>query len=148
MVRKNNITFKELINTIDIGKDVFKENIEQKFEPMLSAAAQDIMKHYKKLGGNWSIDYFVFSRKQRDTLRKILGRNLTFIVLNMTKEFQKQRLLQRHQPGDEEGLNFLLKLYELFEPAEDSEENAYNVSISKEMSPEDGIEKVIEILKE
>ena len=145
---ENIINAKELINTIDIGKDVFKENIEQKFEPMLSAAAQDIMKHYKKLGGNWSIDYIVFSRKQRDTLRKILGCNLTFIVLNMTKEFQKQRLLQRHQPGDEEGLDFLLKLYELFEPAEDGEENVYNVSISEEMSPEDVIEKVIGIVKE
>ena len=145
---ENIVNAKELINTIDIGKDVFKENIEQKFEPMLSAAAQDIMKHYKKLGGNWSIDYIVFSRKQRDTLRKILGCNLTFIVLNMTKEFQKQRLLKRHQPGDEEGLDFLLKLYELFEPAEDGEENAYNVSISKDMSPEDVIEKVIEIVKE
>ena len=145
---ENIINAKELLNTIDIGKDLIKENIEQKFEPMLSAAAQDIMKHYKKLGGNWSIDYIVFSRKQRDTLRKILGHNLTFIVLNMTKEFQKQRLLQRHQPGDEEGLNFLLNLYELFEPAEDDEENAYNVSISKDMSPEEVIEKVFEIVKE
>ena len=72
------------------------ENMEEIMVPYLDAAAKDIIKQRKRLGGDWSIAFAVFSRGQRKLLRKLLGKDLVFIVLNMTKECQKKRLESRH----------------------------------------------------
>ena len=72
------------------------ENMEEIMVPYLDAAAKDIVKQRKRLGGDWSIAFAVFSRSQRKLLRKLLGKDLVFIVLNMTKECQKKRLESRH----------------------------------------------------
>ena len=39
------------------------------------------------------------SRAQRDLIRNILGPDLVFVVLNMTKECQEKRLHERHGDG-------------------------------------------------
>ena len=41
----------------------------------------------------------------------------------------------------------LVKLYALYEPAGDDEENAYNVTITEDMSPDDVVERVLEIVQ-
>ena len=123
------------------------EAAEEKVKPMLHLGAYDILKQRKQIGGNWSVDYAVFSRKQRDGLRKILGSDLVFIVLNMTKECQEKRLISRH--GNDKGIiDFLTMLHTIYEPAGDDEENTYNVTITEDMSPEDVILKILEIENE
>ena len=67
------------------------DNVEEKFMPMLDAAAKDIAKQRKRLGGDWAIALACFSRSQREMLRKALGPDLVFIVLNMTNECQRKR---------------------------------------------------------
>ena len=80
----------------------------------------------------------MFSRTQRETLRKQIGPELVFIVLNLTKDCQTKRLQRRHgQAIAENKLEMFTKYADLFEPADDDEENAFNVTITDEMSPFD-----------
>ena len=115
--------------------------VREIFEPILRLCAYDIIKQRKRIGGNWSVDFAVFSREQRDSLRKILGSNLIFIVLNMSKEYQEKRLINREGNSV---IDFLTKIHHLYEPAENDEENTYNVTITEDMSPEDVVKKILE----
>ena len=64
----------------------------------------------------------------------------------MTKECQEKRLINRHG-NDKMAIDFLTKIHTMYEPAGDDEENALNVTITEEMSPEDVVQKVLENIK-
>ena len=98
--------------------------------------------------GNWAIANAVFSRTQRETLRRQIGPELVFIVLNLTKDCQTKRLQRRHGEAIAESkLQMFTKYADLFEPAGDDEENAYNLDITEDMTKDDVMEKVYEIIQ-
>ena len=98
------------------------------------------------LGGNFSIAQAVFNRRQRDQIKKDLGPDLNFIVLNVSKECQRKRIINRHG-GDSKFATMMEKFYDLCEPASEDEKNAYNIDITEDMSVEDVVNKVLEIVK-
>ena len=123
------------------------DNVEEDVQPMYDCMSEHVDKQRKRLGGDMAIAQTVFSRNQRDKIRKILGPDLVFIVLNMTEDCMTTRVKKRH--GDSLGeiiLNILKGYSELCEPADDDEENAYNITITEEMSPEDLIQIILEII--
>ena len=118
-----------------------KDAIEKTCLPFYEVMGKDITKQFKRLGGNWAIAQAIFSCNQRDFLRKVIGPRLVFIVLNMTKECQLKRVKARHGDAMAEAFMGILTGYsELMEPAREDEENAYNVYITEDMSPQDVIE--------
>ena len=125
------------------------DGLVEKFEPMFEEMGKDIVRQRKRLGGDWAIAMAVFTRVQREFLRKVIGPDLVFIVLQMTKDCQKKRLLARHgtdDPSTEEFVKVLNDIYDLYDSAEDDEENAYNIMITEDMSIDDVMEKVLEIV--
>ena len=124
------------------------EGMEETLNPLYELMSDHVVVQRKRLGGNMAIAQAVFSRKQRDNIRKIIGPNLVFVVLNMTEECQMKRIKARH--GDslpEELWQVFTKYAELCEPAGEDEERAHNVTISENMSKDDVVEKVLEIVK-
>ena len=122
------------------------DNFEVTLDPLYDYMGMDIARQRKRLGGNMAIAQAVFSRKQRDKLRSLIGPDLVFIVLNMTKECQSKRVRGRH--GDSFGTDFidiLIKYAELCEPAGDDEENAFNVSITEDMTRDDVLTQIMDI---
>merc|ERR1711935_1107041 len=111
------------------------EEIKEKILPMLHEMALDIGKQHKRLGGNFAIAQAVFNRSQRDQIKKDLGPNLNFIVLNLSKECQSKRVAKRHGSDDQGGQIAALmeKFYDLYEPAGEDENNAYNIAITEDM---------------
>ena len=124
--------------------------VEETLNPLYDQMSNHVMIQRKRLGGDMAIAQAVFSRKQRDKLRKIIGPDLVFIVLNMTKECQMKRIKGRHgdSPMLEEFMRVLVKYAEMCEPAGDDEENAFNVTISEDMSKDDVVKKVLEVVPE
>ena len=87
------------------------------------------------------------NRKSRDLCRELLGPDVTFIVINLSKSCQKKRVEQRH--GDRMGSDFpdtLNKIFDTFEPAGEDEAGAHNVMVNEDMSPDDVLEKVLEVI--
>ena len=122
--------------------------MEEAYGPMYECMASDISKQRKRLGGNWAIAQAVFSRAQRDFLRKAIGPDLLFIVLNMSTECQLNRVKKRH--GDSLGdsmIDMLANYSKLCEPAGADEENAVNITITDEMTPNDVVQEIISIVK-
>ena len=121
--------------------------MKEKMLPMFHEMALHIDQQRKRLGGNWAIAQAVFSRAQRDQIRKDLGPNLIFMVLNVTRECQHKRVVKRHGDGEhsKQFVEKMEKYYDLYEPAGEDEENAYNISVTEDMSVEDVIEEILKI---
>ena len=114
---------------------------------MYDNMAKDISKQSKRLGGKMVVAQAIYSRKQRDSMRKILGPECVFIVLNMSSDCQKKRVMERHGDGmNGDFLDLILKLASRYEPAGADEENAYNIDITEDMSRDDVIQKILEIV--
>lgn len=82
------------------------------------------------------------NRATRDYIRRTLGPDLTFVVLNMEKEEQKKRIESRHGNGGDTSD----WAYNLFESVMKDEENAIEVMVSNTMSREDVVEAILEKL--
>ena len=122
------------------------EGIEEQLEPFLRLMANHIANERQRLGGDFAVAQAIFSHKQRSLLREIIGPDLVFIVMNMSKESQLKRLQKRH--GDDMDNSFmevLFKYADMCEPAREDEINAFNVNITEDMSREDVVKRILEI---
>ena len=108
---------------------------------------KEIIRERKRLGGDWAISQAVPTRQLRDHIRSELGPDLTFVVLHMTKEDQKKRINSRQGNGDSKVNDFLMKAFEFYEPAAKDEINTIDLRITPEMSPDDVVSRVLEIIE-
>ena len=125
-----------------------REYDAKKINLMYSMMAENIIRERKRIGGDWAIAQAVPTRTYRDYIRKLLGPDLIFVVLHMTKEDQEARIKARH--GDEESHmnDMLLKCYDVFEPASPDEPNALDVLVTPAMTRDDVVNKVLQMLKD
>ena len=131
----------------EVQKGNITDELMEAFQPMYDHMANDISKQNKRFGGKMAVAQAIYSRKQRDSMRKILGPECMFIVLNMSRECQKKRVTERHgEDANEDFMNMLIKFAAMYEPAGEDEENAYNVEITEDMSREDVIQKILDIV--
>ena len=72
-----------------------------------------------------------------------MGPDLVFVVINMTQECQKERLKERH--GESVG-DLMEKMFNLYEPTGEDEENAFNVTVDTGMSRQDVLKQVTKTL--
>lgn len=133
---------KDFIAMVD-GKDFEIKNVEGFY----TALCKDIVTERKRMGGDWVVAQAVPTKALRDHIKKQLGPNLIFVVLNMTKEDQMKRIMARHGDGEAGGItDWLIKLYDLYEPATEDEENAIDVVVTSDMSREDVVQKILKML--
>ena len=104
----------------------------------------------KRLGGNFAVAQAVPSRIMRDAIRKVLGKELVFVLLKLTPEFQKERITNRHQDGDESVnqaiIEMCTKINKFYESAEVDEENTFDIVINGDLTPDDVVEKILKIV--
>ena len=126
-----------------IDGDDFDVNIR----PVLKIMAKDILRQKTRLGGDFAVAQAVVSRESRDLLRKHMGPDLVFIILNLTKECQTKRINKRHA-GEEQKFfaDLLHKMFDAYQPAGDDEENSYNVTIDETLTPDDVMKKVLDVV--
>ena len=74
--------------------------------------------------------------------------DVIFVVMNLTDECVKERIISRHGTENPQLTALYNKLYSYFEPATEDEENAYNITIDCNDSREDVIEKVLGLFKD
>lgn len=124
------------------GEEYKRESVEKFYSGMCN----DIKKERRRLGGDWAVAEAVPSRAFREHIRKELDNDVIFVVLHMSREDQMKRVAKRH--GDEQSsvVDWLKKLYDLFEPAAEDEENTIGIDVTNEMSREDVVQKILDKL--
>ena len=110
--------------------------------------AQDIKFQRERVGGNFVIARAIESKEARDQIRNILT-DCIFIILTITKEKQEERILARHGDGEagKGVVKCLTGFHEWFGLPEKDEENTYNINITDNMTPEDVMRSVLDLLE-
>ena len=85
----------KLINKIKLNKI----NVSIFLAQVYTALADNIKQEKLRIGGHFAVAYVVISKHDRDAIREVLGDDVVFVNLNMTKEDRKKRLVKRHD-GD------------------------------------------------
>ena len=124
------------------GEDYDKDSIKE----LYSSMCKNIKRERSKIGGNWVIAQAVPFRWLRDHIKHELGPDLTFVVLNMKKDEQTKRILSRHGGESNAVTDWLTLIFDKFEPMQEDEKNAIECLITNDMSRQDVVEKVLEIV--
>ena len=110
------------------------------------AMCNDVTRERKRIGGNWAIAQVAPTRVVRERIREHLGSELIFVVLHMSREDQKARIKARHGE-DESIIELLTRCYDVCEPAAEDEPNAIHLLVTKHMSKDDVVDKILMSLK-
>jgi len=103
--------------------------------------AKDILKERKRVGGDWVVVYAMAKRADRDVIRKVLGDDLIFVVLDISLELVKERL-----KGRGEGEEKLAEEHYRYEPAQEDEPNTIGFEIKKEATREQNAQAVYDLI--
>ena len=125
-----------------------KEYDHEKVCKFYGAMCKNVKSEKKRIGGNFVIAQAVPTRKIRDFIRNILGDSLLFVVLNMNREDQLERIKKRNGEEVEGAIEAMTKSHKLFELAADNEENAINYQITKDLSRDDVVKKILGLIKD
>ena len=124
------------------GEDYRKEGVENFYSGM----CKDIKKERKRMGGDWAVAQAVPSRAFRDHIKKELDNDVIFVVLHMSREDQMKRVAKRHGDSQSTIVDWLKKLYDLYEPAAEDEENAIGIDVTNDMSREEVVQRILDSL--
>ena len=115
-------------------------------KPFYTNMSKDIDTQRKRIGGDFAIAQAVTSRDMRDHIRINLP-DCVFITLTLTKENQLKRVKARHgEEAGEDMFEMFNAMFKFYEGPGDGEKNTYNIDISEDMTPNDVMNKVLEIL--
>merc|ERR1712106_898928 len=109
-------------------------------EPFYSSMCENIIQERKRIGGDWVVAQAVPSRKMRDLIKSKLGAKLQFMVLNLDRDYQLERLEPRTEKFGKEIAKAWVNMK--YEPAEDEEENTFALKITREVSLDDVVEQI------
>ena len=93
--RKAMILRTNLWNDVMAGKEFSRELMLEFYEHL----AQDIRREKERIGGDFAIATFILKKEARAHIRKILGSDLIIVIISMSQEERRERVLIRH-PGD------------------------------------------------
>lgn len=133
-----------------IGKSINRKGpkhwrVGHKFVPFL---AQYIRGQRERIGGDFIVAHAVSKKKDRDQVRKEIP-DCIFINLILDRATQKKRLAKRSGTDYNESLDKLFKhVTDGFQKAKRDEPNTYDLCITEDMSTEDVITKIEEILSQ
>merc|ERR1739848_437453 len=89
------------------------DGVVQIMSAMATPLANHIASQRERLGGDWAVSWVCNTKEERDVIRKLLGPDLHFIVLSVSRECQAQRLHLRHE-GDVECAKELIAMFDEF----------------------------------
>ena len=86
-------------------------------------------------------------RSLRDLIRKVLGPDLVFVILNLTKETQKQRIEARNGGDDNAGItDWIAKMCDQFEGKEDDEPETFSIDVTVDMAQEQVVNQILSLI--
>ena len=121
--------------------------------------ALDIKREKERIGGDFAVATVLMNRETRDQLRRILGDQLVIVLLTMSMEERRERILVRHS-GDKATADrmdvrlqfckhlFILKnisqhFTRLMKPLEKDEPNCWEVKVTGDMSRTEVVEEIL-----
>jgi len=128
-----------LINQDQLGKNQTKDTAPT--DRFYQLMAEDILKERNRVGGDWIVAFALGKRREREVVRKVLGEDLLFVVLDISLDLVKKRLAGRGK-GEEE----LAKEHWKYEPAGENEHNTVGFKIVEKASKQENANAVLDLI--
>eukprot|EP00092_Neocalanus_flemingeri_P009390 GFUD01010104.1.p1 GENE.GFUD01010104.1~~GFUD01010104.1.p1 ORF type:complete len:351 (+),score=105.54 GFUD01010104.1:41-1093(+) len=109
---------------------------------VFNVMCENILKERKRVGGDWVVAMAVPNRKMRDLIKEKLGSELVFVVLNLDKDLQLERLEPRVETLGSK-FNEILFAME-FEPVCEDEENTIDLKITRDMDLDEVVKAILD----
>jgi len=123
-----------------------KKEIEKEiYSDYYKLMCEDIKREKERIGGDWAVAQCVMNRGMRDVIRENLGSDFTFVLLEMNEEDSLDRISKRHD-GDERTIKALKKIQDACDSSQDDEENVVTVKVTQDMSPQDVVNKTLQLI--
>ena len=108
----------------------------------------DVLNQRKRLGGTFAVSGGAITKSHRDSIRSVIKKDLIIIVLKpANNDLYREKLLKKH--GDNTSKEIIDWLTKMGDDADDisiHEGNTYEIIVQKNMSDEDVLEKVLDIV--
>ena len=124
------------------GKDYDKEMFRKYYQVL----AGDIKEEKKRIGGDWAIAHVLLTRELRDNMREWLGKDLVIVILTMSSEDRRERILLRHE-GSTEAADMMDTFERIMEPVGENEPNTIEVKVNSAMTREEVVATISEEVK-
>lgn len=111
---------------------------------VLTLMANDILKERQRIGGDWIVSFAIAKRVDRDFLRKVLGKDLIFVVLDISLGLVIERLSGRE--GVEKNREEAEKFHSVFEPAEKDEPNTIPFEMKRGATREENAQAIFDLI--
>ena len=128
-----------------IGGEITEDEFYEQSKPLYKIMIETVIKQKARLGGTFATALAVPLQKTREYMYQVAGPDLIFISLNLSKECQAARLKQRHGEGSRLATT-LISMYSRFHPGGKNEKNCYNITIEENMTKNDVMGKVLDIV--
>ena len=110
--------------------------------PIYKLMAENIKVEKARIGGHWIISHAVASKTLRNEIRKILGPDLVFVILDLDEETMKKRLKSRY--GANSSLyNTILNVSKMYELSDGGTKNSIEIQVSDSMGPADVANEIL-----
>ena len=123
---------------------ISEDDFFERSKPLYKRLIENVVKQKERLGGTFAVAHAIPIRKTREYMSEIAGADLIFIVMNLSNNCVAARLKQWH--GDSGITTALAKMHSKFQPAGEGERNSYNVTIEENMSKQEVMQKILDIL--
>ena len=116
--------------------------------PYMEVLSKDVAFQKKQVGGDFAVTMSAMKRNQRDHFKKFIP-DCIFIVLTLSPETQQKRMIARHGTGPEgeKIINAMTRIFKNYEGPESDEKRAHEIVISEDMTQNDVLNRVLQILK-
>ena len=121
------------------GKDYDQEMFSKYYQVL----AGDIKEEKKRIGGDWAIAHVLLTRELRNSMREWLGQDLIIVILTMSSEDRRERILLRHE-GSTEAADMMDFFEKIMEPIGEDEPNTIEVKVNSAMTREEVVAKISE----
>ena len=113
--------------------------------------AKDVQVQMQRIGGTFAVAHAIPNKKFRNVIRDILGDQVIFVSLVLSRETNIKRCEARHSKGDKEMqksfLDAMTKMFETFEPIQKDEKKSVNVIIEPEMTRDNVVDEILNKIK-
>ena len=109
--------------------------------------ARHIAVERKRLGGDFIAAISLETKHFRDTMRKVIGPEVVFVILHIEQDLQYQRVLQREKDPKSQRFQHMTKVFPFFDDVSREEENDVKINVTEEKTTEDIVHEILRNLK-
>ena len=124
----------------------------EKVKEFCREMSANIAMHKKRLGGDFAVAFAAPSRSLREACKEVLGPQLIFVCIRLSKEANKKRVAGRHAGSDEETMKgleeYLNGIYDLYEDTQPGEQNCVTVNVGPDDSKEVVMNNILKLVEE